>query len=99
MPPENAPDDAPPAPRKGQRALLIKGPSKRDPNDDLLHEFADRMYQQRVSTNWIRELISMWRDDPDATYRSWFLWEERISIRRGLAQVVQEIEAGSFGNT
>lgn len=34
--------------------------------------------------------------------RTWFLWEERLknfrSIRRGLAQVVEEIEAGTFGN-
>lgn len=44
----------------------------------------------------------MWRDDTGATYRTWFLWEERIknfrSIRRGLGQVVHEIEAGTFGN-
>lgn len=48
-----------------------------------------------------RRLITRWREDPGATYRSWFLWEERIknfrSIRRGLAQVVAEIEAGRFG--
>ena len=50
----------------------------------------------------LRTLIERWRDDPGATYRSWFLWEERLknfrSIRRGIAQVVAEIEAGSFGN-
>ena len=49
----------------------------------------------------VRELIRRWRDDPGATYRSWFLWEERLknfrSIRRGLQQVVGEIEAGAFG--
>lgn len=49
----------------------------------------------------IRELILRWRDDAGATYRSWFLWDERLknfrSIRRGLQQVVSEIEAGSFG--
>ena len=49
----------------------------------------------------VRELIRRWRDDPGATYKSWFLWDERLknfrSIRRGLAQVVQEIEAGTFG--
>jgi type II restriction enzyme len=48
-----------------------------------------------------RHLISRWRDDPGATYRTWFLWEERLknfrSIRRGLAQVVTEIESGTFG--
>ena len=50
----------------------------------------------------MRPLIESWRADPDATYRSWFLWEERLknfrSIRRGLMTVVQEIEAGTFGN-
>ncbi|MES2136764.1 MAG: type II restriction endonuclease [Pseudomonadota bacterium] len=48
-----------------------------------------------------RELISRWREDPGATYRSWFLWDERLknfrSIRRGLQQVVSEIDAGNFG--
>ncbi len=48
-----------------------------------------------------RELIRRWRDDPGATYRSWFLWDERLknfrSIRRGLGQVVAEIRAGTFG--
>ena len=47
-------------------------------------------------------LITRWRQDPGATYRTWFLWEERIknfrSIRRGLQAVVREIEAGTFGN-
>ena len=49
----------------------------------------------------VRELIGRWRQDPGATYRSWFLWEERLknfrSIRRGIAQVVDEIQAGAFG--
>lgn len=49
----------------------------------------------------LRELIRRWRDDPGATYRSWFLWNERLknfrSIRRGLGQVVAEIDAGTFG--
>jgi type II restriction enzyme len=48
-----------------------------------------------------RELIERWRADPGATYRSWFLWEERLknfrSIRRGIAAVVQQIDAGTFG--
>lgn len=51
----------------------------------------------------IRQLIARWRDDGGATYKSWFLWEERIknfrSIRRGIEQVVAEIEAGTFGVT
>lgn len=51
----------------------------------------------------IRQLITRWRDDAGATYQSWFLWEERIknfrSIRRGIEQVIAEIEAGTFGVT
>jgi type II restriction enzyme len=50
----------------------------------------------------LRPLIESWRDDAGGTFRSWFLWEERLknfrSIRRGLELVVSEIEAGSFGN-
>jgi type II restriction enzyme len=49
-----------------------------------------------------RELIQRWRADAGATYRTWFLWEERIknfrSIRRGLETVVAQIESESFGN-
>ena len=49
----------------------------------------------------VRRLIARWRDDPSATYRSWFLWNERLknfrSIRRGIAEVVGEIERGTFG--
>ncbi|MCC6622271.1 MAG: type II restriction endonuclease [Deltaproteobacteria bacterium] len=49
----------------------------------------------------IRLLLERWRDDPGGTYRTWFLWEERLknfrSIRRGLQVVVQEIAAGRFG--
>jgi type II restriction enzyme len=47
-------------------------------------------------------LIQRWREDPGATYRSWFLWDQRLknfrAIRSGLTEVVREIEAGSFGN-
>ena len=47
-------------------------------------------------------LLERWRSDPNSTYLSWFLWEERIknfrSIRRGLQEVVREIQAGTFGN-
>lgn len=50
----------------------------------------------------LRALIARWRDDPAATYRSWFLWDDRLknfrSIRRGIQQVVQDIQAGTFGN-
>jgi len=55
-----------------------------------------------VEVDALRPLITRWRDDAGGTYRTWFLWEERIknfrSIRRGLAEVVREIEAGTFGN-
>ena len=54
-----------------------------------------------ASAESIRTLISRWREDPSGTYRTWFLWEERLknfrSIRRGISQVVKEIDAGSFG--
>ncbi len=47
-------------------------------------------------------LIDHWKADAHGTYRTWFLWEERIknfrSIRRGIAQVVRDIQAGTFGN-
>ena len=36
----------------------------------------------------LRTSIEAWRADPGATYRTWFLWEERLknfrSIRRGI---------------
>ncbi|MCX7322074.1 MAG: type II restriction endonuclease [Hyphomicrobiales bacterium] len=50
----------------------------------------------------LRYSIEAWRTDPGATYRTWFLWEERLknfrSIRRGIEQVVRQIEDGTFGN-
>ena len=50
----------------------------------------------------VRPLIERWRADQAATCCSWLLWPERLknfrSIRRGLAQVVAEIEGGTFGN-
>lgn len=55
------------------------------------------------ATATLGALIERWKADPGATYRSWFLWDQRLknfrSIRRGLAAVVSEIDAGSFGNT
>jgi type II restriction enzyme len=49
----------------------------------------------------LRELIERWRSDTGGTYRTWFLWEERLknfrSIRRGIGEVVAQIEAGTFG--
>jgi type II restriction enzyme len=53
------------------------------------------------SNDAFASLLARWRDDQGGTYRSWFLWEERLknfrSIRRGIQAVVAEIEAGSFG--
>ena len=50
----------------------------------------------------VRCLLGRWRDDPGGTYQTWFLWEERLknfrSIRRGIAAVIAEIDAGTFGN-
>ena len=50
----------------------------------------------------VEALIRRWRDDAGGTYRTWFLWEERIknfrSIRRGLEVVVAEIRSGAFGS-
>ena len=55
-----------------------------------------------VMTDFLRDLIQRWRSDAGATYRTWFLWEERLknfrSIRRGLETVVAQIESGTFGN-
>ncbi|MFZ5479558.1 MAG: type II restriction endonuclease [Myxococcota bacterium] len=49
----------------------------------------------------LNPLLERWRDDPGSTYRTWFLWEERLknfrSIRRGIQLVVGEIDAGRFG--
>lgn len=46
-------------------------------------------------------LIENWRANPASTYQAWFLWDERLknfrSIRRGIQQVVAEINAGDFG--
>jgi type II restriction enzyme len=53
-------------------------------------------------TEPIRALIERWKHDPGSTYSTWFLWDERLknfrSIRRGIARVVEDLEAGSFGN-
>ncbi|SIQ12856.1 type II restriction enzyme [Aromatoleum tolulyticum] len=50
----------------------------------------------------LASLIGHWKADPHSTYNTWFLWDERLknfrSIRRGIGQVVREIEADEFGN-
>jgi type II restriction enzyme len=49
----------------------------------------------------LRPLLERWREDAGGSYRAWFLWEERLknfrSIRRGLQEVIREIEEGTFG--
>lgn len=54
-------------------------------------------------THLLHELIDRWRTDQGGTYRTWFLWGERLknfrSIRRGLEIVVAQIEDGSFGTS
>ena len=50
----------------------------------------------------IESLLVRWKEDPAGTYLNWFLWADRLknfrSIQRGLAQVVEEIDVGTFGN-
>ncbi len=57
---------------------------------------------EHTSADPLRALIARWKADPNSTYRTWFLWEDRLknfrSIRSGIAQVVAEIEADTFGN-
>lgn len=47
-------------------------------------------------------LIRRWKADPGGAYRTWFLWEQRLknfrSIRRGIDEVVREIDTGTFGS-
>lgn len=49
----------------------------------------------------LKLLIDRWRSDLGGTYRTWFLWADRLknfrSIRRGIQLVVEEIESGRFG--
>jgi len=60
------------------------------------------MPTESLADQAIRTLIARWRNDPAGTYHTWFLWDERLknfrSIRRGIAEVVAEIETGTFGN-
>lgn len=48
-----------------------------------------------------RLLIERWRQDPGGSYQTWFLWAQRLknfrSIRRGVEQVIAEIQEGTFG--
>ena len=53
-------------------------------------------------TTSLSPLIERWKADPHSTYNTWFLWSARLknfrSIRRGIGQVVRDIEAGTFGS-
>lgn len=55
-----------------------------------------------MQTDPFARLIDHWKTDFHSAYNTWFLWEERVknfrSIRRGIGQVVREIDAGTFGN-
>ena len=55
-----------------------------------------------ASEDSLGRLIARWREDTGSTYQTWFLWPERLknfrSIRRGIAQVIADIRAGTFGN-
>ncbi|MDZ4863782.1 MAG: type II restriction endonuclease [Gemmatimonadota bacterium] len=54
-----------------------------------------------MSPDVLAQLIVHWKADRGGTYLTWFLWDERLknfrSIRRGIQEVVADIEAGSFG--
>jgi type II restriction enzyme len=54
-----------------------------------------------ISDDPLRALAARWRDDEGGAYRTWFLRKERVknfrSVRRGIQEVVREIEAGEFG--
>ncbi|OYZ23556.1 MAG: type II restriction endonuclease [Bdellovibrio sp. 28-41-41] len=49
------------------------------------------------------QLIKLWKEIPNSTYSTWFLWNERLknfrSIRAGVKKVISEIEQEKFGNT
>ena len=50
----------------------------------------------------LARLIDHWKADHRSTYNTWFLWEERLknfrAIRRGIGEVVRDIQASTFGN-
>lgn len=50
----------------------------------------------------LRPLIEHWKSDPGGTYQTWFLWKNRLrnfgAIRRGLGQVVRDVQSDTFGN-
>ena len=81
-----------------------------NPFEFLLHQdsrwatlLLKRTLAAERTVDWVDDLIRHWRSDERATYKSWFLWEERIknfrSIRRGIQLVIEEIREDRFGNT
>jgi type II restriction enzyme len=56
-----------------------------------------------LRSDQMSKVIEVWKSNPNASYSTWFLWEERLknfrSIRTGVKKVVQEIEQGHFGNS
>lgn len=50
----------------------------------------------------VARLIDHWKADPHGTYNAWFLWDERLknfrSIRKGIGEIVRDIDAGTFGS-
>lgn len=61
----------------------------------------EAVLETRFGAPWVEPLINRWRADNNGTYRTWFLWDERLknfrSIRRGIQAVIVEIELGTFG--
>lgn len=66
------------------------------------HPVRDAAARMTAAGDPLGPLIERWKADLGGTYRSWFLWDERLknfrSIRRGLTAIVREIDAGTFGN-
>lgn len=55
-----------------------------------------------MKSDQLSALIQLWKETPQLSYMSWFLWAERLknfrSIRAGVKKVVEEIEQGGFGS-
>lgn len=58
---------------------------------------------QMLQSDQMSKVIEVWKSDPNVSYSTWFLWEERLknfrSIRTCVKKVIQEIEQGRFGNS
>lgn len=49
-----------------------------DPQFVAQAQGTSQLMQMVDRSSLIRQMIERWRDDPGATYQSWFLWDERI---------------------